>query len=54
MRETLVPHDRLAAFTASCLEKLGLAAADARLVADTLVASNLRGVDSHGVVRLPH
>jgi ureidoglycolate dehydrogenase (NAD+) len=54
MRETLIPHGRLAAFTASCLEKLGLAAADARLVADTLVASNLRGVDSHGVVRLPH
>ena len=54
MRETLVPHDRLTAFTASCLEKLGLAAADARLVAETLVASNLRGVDSHGVVRLPH
>jgi ureidoglycolate dehydrogenase (NAD+) len=54
MRETLVPHGRLAAFTAGCLEKLGLAAADARLVAETLVASNLRGVDSHGVVRLPH
>ena len=54
MRETLVPHVRLAAFTASCLEKLGLASADARLVAETLVASNLRGVDSHGVVRLPH
>src|SRR6185503_14564461 len=28
--------------------------ADARLVAETLVESNLRGVDSHGVVRLPH
>ena len=54
MRETLVPHGKLAAFTASCLEKLGLAAADAGLVAQTLVASNLRGVDSHGVVRLPH
>ena len=36
------------------LEKLGLAPADARLVAETLVESNLRGVDSHGVVRLPH
>jgi len=50
----LVPHDRLISFTAACLEKLGLASADARLVADTLVAANLRGVDSHGVVRLPH
>jgi ureidoglycolate dehydrogenase (NAD+) len=50
----LVPHERLVSFTAACLEKLGLAAADARFVAETLVAANLRGVDSHGVVRLPH
>lgn len=49
-----VPPERLVSFTTACLEKLGLAAADARLVADTLVAANLRGVDSHGVVRLPH
>ena len=54
MSETLVSHSRLAAFTAACLEKLGLVPADARLVAETLVAANLRGVDSHGVVRLPH
>lgn len=50
----LVPHTKLVSFTAACLEKLGLQAADARLVAETLVAANLRGVDSHGVVRLPH
>lgn len=54
MRETTIPAARLEAFTAACLEKLGLASADARLVAETLVAANLRGVDSHGVVRLPH
>ncbi len=54
MRETLVPNEKLTSFTAACLEKLGLAAADAHLVAETLVAANLRGVDSHGVVRLPH
>ncbi len=54
MKDTLVPHQRLASFTAGCLEKLGLEAKDAALVADTLVESNLRGVDSHGVVRLPH
>jgi ureidoglycolate dehydrogenase (NAD+) len=52
--DTLIPHAKLIAFTASCLEKLELAPADARLVAETLVESNLRGVDSHGVVRLPH
>src|SRR5688572_23851633 len=50
----LVRHDKLTAFTAECLDKLGLTNADARLVAETLVAANLRGVDSHGVVRLPH
>ena len=50
----LVPAEKLVSFTAACLEKLGLLAADARLVAETLVAANLRGVDSHGVVRLPH
>lgn len=50
----LVRHEKLTAFSAACLEKLGLEAAAARLVADTLVAANLRGVDSHGVVRLPH
>jgi ureidoglycolate dehydrogenase (NAD+) len=54
MSETSIPHGELTAFAAACLEKLGLAAADARLVAETLVESNLRGVDSHGVVRLPH
>ena len=32
----------------------GVGWAAARLVAETLVAANLRGVDSHGVVRLPH
>ena len=54
MADTLIPHEKLTAFTADCLEKLGLRPADARLVAETLVESNLRGVDSHGVVRLPH
>jgi ureidoglycolate dehydrogenase (NAD+) len=50
----LVPPEKLVSFSAACLETLGLAAADARFVAETLVAANLRGVDSHGVVRLPH
>jgi LDH2 family malate/lactate/ureidoglycolate dehydrogenase len=54
MRETVIPAQKLETFTAACLEKLGLESAAARLVAETLVAANLRGVDSHGVVRLPH
>ena len=54
MKESSVAAAKLTGFAAACLEKLGLAGADARLVAETLVDSNLRGVDSHGVVRLPH
>ncbi len=50
----LVHHEKLISFATACLQKLGLEAADARLVAETLVTANLRGVDSHGVVRLPH
>jgi ureidoglycolate dehydrogenase (NAD+) len=52
--DTLIPADKLREFASACLEKLGLAGAEARFVAETLVAANLRGVDSHGVVRLPH
>ncbi len=54
MNQTRFPHGRLTEFTSACLEKLGLESAAARMVAETLVAANLRGVDSHGVVRLPH
>ncbi len=54
MADRLVSHQKLLDFTSLCLEKLGLAKEDARLVAETLVTSNLCGVDSHGVVRLPH
>lgn len=54
MTDTSVAAAKLTGFAAACLEQLGLAASDARLVAETLVESNLRGVDSHGVVRLPH
>ncbi len=54
MSEALVAHERLTAFATACLEKLALAPGDARLVAETLVAANVRGVDSHGIVRLPH
>ena len=54
MSDASVGSGKLTGFAAACLEKLGLAVADARLVAETLVESNLRGVDSHGVVRLPH
>lgn len=42
---------KLEDFTAILFEKAGVPAADARRVAESLVQADLRGVDSHGVVR---
>ncbi|HTJ25509.1 MAG TPA: Ldh family oxidoreductase [Candidatus Limnocylindria bacterium] len=39
-------------FVSSVLEKVGVAPADAAVVADVLVEADLRGVESHGVARL--
>lgn len=50
----LVRHEPLRVFVRQCLEHSGLSQADAMLVADSLVESNLRGIDSHGTARLPH
>jgi len=39
----------------AAFEKLGVPAADAQIAAETLVAADLRGVDTHGVIRFsPH
>jgi LDH2 family malate/lactate/ureidoglycolate dehydrogenase len=40
-------------FSAAVFECLGLPRADAAVVADCLVKANLRGLDSHGVARIP-
>ncbi len=48
-----VHHGELARFIVSAFATKGMAADDARTVADALVWANLRGGDSHGVVRLP-
>ena len=45
--------ERLAAWSRALLEAAGLEAPAAALVTDTLVEASLRGVDSHGVARLP-
>jgi LDH2 family malate/lactate/ureidoglycolate dehydrogenase len=47
-----VPHKSLFGFCANCFEKLGLTRADAEVTADNLIFANLRGVDSHGIIRL--
>ncbi len=51
-RTVRVPADRLRAFCRTALERAGLSAADADLVAETLVEADLRGVHSHGLILL--
>ena len=52
MNATLVPAAKLTAFCAACFQNLGLSLSKARLTADNLIFANLRGVDSHGVIRM--
>lgn len=49
-----VPHHSVADWAARCLETLDMSAADARVLADSLVQTGLWGIDSHGIARLPH
>lgn len=46
-------HEALQEFATACLQRLGVPADDALEVAGCLVAAELRGIDSHGMVRLP-
>lgn len=43
---------RLRTFTSDVLQQTGLSKEHADIVADTLIDANLRGIDTHGVVRL--
>lgn len=52
MKDINVPAPELSAFCVACFQKLGLSRADAQLTADNLIFANLRGVDSHGIIRL--
>lgn len=45
----LIHHDALSAYARSILEAVTVPPHEAALVADSLVAANLRGVDSHGI-----
>lgn len=49
----LVPVDSIRHWTSAVLLAEGLTPADARIVADNLVFADLRGVSTHGVLRLP-
>jgi len=46
-------YDGLLRFSCDVLERLEVPAGDARQVAECLLLAELRGVDSHGLVRLP-
>jgi LDH2 family malate/lactate/ureidoglycolate dehydrogenase len=49
----LVSVHALKEFCTALLQKVDVSAGDAREIIDNLVAADLRGVESHGVVRLP-
>jgi len=51
---TLASAQDLQEFTRSAFTKVGVKAAHAEIVAHHLVQANLRGVDSHGVARIPY
>ena len=51
--EIRVDHNRLERFVGELFEKGGLNPADAAFHAKALVDTNLWGVDSHGVLRVP-
>ena len=53
MRRARIAASALELFARNVFERAGLAPEDARTVADALVWANLRGVDSHGVRRIP-
>jgi L-2-hydroxycarboxylate dehydrogenase (NAD+) len=52
---TRVDHRKLTRFVSLTFQKLGVATRDAEIAANVLVMADLRGVDTHGVIRLnPH
>ncbi|MEV0170567.1 Ldh family oxidoreductase [Streptomyces sp. NPDC050803] len=53
MTKKLVPAGELTDFSAALLEKGGLSPEHARTTADVFVWAALRGVDSHGIARVP-
>jgi L-2-hydroxycarboxylate dehydrogenase (NAD+) len=52
--ESTVTYDRLKAFIAEALTRLGLPDSDATTVAGLMADADLQGSDGHGVTRLPH
>ena len=51
-RSGTVDAEKLTNFTIKTLQKVGVPDEDARITARVLVATDLRGIDSHGVAHL--
>jgi LDH2 family malate/lactate/ureidoglycolate dehydrogenase len=51
--KVMARHDKLMTFCIQALQKLGVPRDEAEITAGSLVTANLRGVDTHGVLRLP-
>jgi LDH2 family malate/lactate/ureidoglycolate dehydrogenase len=51
--KVMARHDRLMTFCTQVLQKLTVPREEAEMTAGSLVTANLRGVDTHGVLRLP-
>jgi ureidoglycolate dehydrogenase (NAD+) len=49
-----VEGQKLRSFVEQVLVQVGVSSVDARVTADVLVAADISGIDSHGVVRLSH
>jgi L-2-hydroxycarboxylate dehydrogenase (NAD+) len=47
-----IPVDDLTRFAQACLEWTGMPAQDAAIGAENLVRADLRGIETHGVIRL--
>ena len=54
MGTQLITEAKLLSFIEKVLASAGVPRGDARVVANCLTYSNLSGVDTHGIVRLPH
>jgi len=52
-KEVWLPEQRLEGFLILALEKSGLPREDAEITSDTMLKSEMMGVSSHGVIRLP-
>ncbi len=53
MAEKIISAEKLETFVCSLFEKAGMAQEDAKYSASCMVKTNLWGIDSHGVLRLP-